>query len=105
MPYISMIWAAAVAVCGCVHWVNHERTECSVSAATAAVPVKREQMYLQSFLPASPLVPCLPWVQQTVWAGRKGETMPLAANVCIVYLSGSPEMLSPGLDVLTIPAE
>ena len=42
---------------------------------------------------------------QTVCAGRNGETMPLAANFCIVYLSGSPEMLSPALDALKTSPE
>ena len=94
VPYMSMIWEATVAVYGCVHRVNHERRECSESAATAAVPVRREETHLQclSFLPLPH--PCLTHLGfSKLSTGRDSETMPLLqTSVSFIYklLGNSP---------------
>ena len=65
---------------GCVCCVSHESRGYSVSAATAAAPARREwDVYsfhgFSSFLPASSLAPCLPWVQWTVHTVRYSSTI------------------------------
>ena len=61
---------------GCVHGL-HERREYSMSAAATGCqcqPRENKHVYgsysSSSFLPASPDMPCLPWVQQTVCLER-----------------------------------
>ena len=71
-----------MAPCDCLWlccWISHERREYSVSAATAAAqPGENERVCSSSssssFLPASQLTPCLPWVQRTVHIMKYSET-------------------------------
>ena len=51
-------------------WVSPERREYSMSTAVAAAPARQNDRICSScgswsFLPASLLAPCLPWIQQT----------------------------------------
>ena len=84
--------STALLLHGCVYGIGQERRWYSVSAATTAVPARREAVLWllsqpeenkrvcssycsSSLLPASQLTPCLPWVQRTVCIVRYSKTI------------------------------